>query len=240
MVRELDGYFKTNNTPDNIPGIVWEAHKAVIRGVLIKHGARIRKQRSPQLTSRLDDLHRAEARHKHAQTPAGEAEILLLRAKITDLMQYRAKAAIQVCRRVSYESGNKCGKLLANSLKEQVLANYIPHIMAPSGQKITLTQNIAREFKDFYASLYNLQKPASSQVQIEDYLFKSGLPKLPVEASELLDEPISQYYKIMLPYLGEHKFYNSLGSGVNIPRDTFSAHIAVIPKEEKDVTACGS
>lgn len=179
------------NTPDSNPSFVWKAHKAVISGVLIKHGACIKRQRSIQLTLLLDDLHKAEARHKHAQTPAGEAELLLLRAKITDIMQFRAKAAIQVCRRMPYESRDKCGRLLANSLKEQALANYIPHIMTSSGQKTTFPRNIAREFKEFYASLYNLQKPASSQTQIENYLCKSGLPKLPAEASVLLDEPIS-------------------------------------------------
>lgn len=95
-------------------------------------------------------------------------------------MQFRAKAALQVCQRVSYEFCNKCVKLLARSLREQVLANYIPHIMVPSGQKITLPQNIAGEFKDFYASLYiyNLQTPSPLHSQIEDCLTNSNMPKL--------------------------------------------------------------
>lgn len=37
VTKEIDFYFQTNNTPDSDPGIFWEAHKAVICGVLIKH-----------------------------------------------------------------------------------------------------------------------------------------------------------------------------------------------------------
>lgn len=37
-----------------------------------------------------------------------------------------------------------------------------------------------------------------------------------------------------------HKFFNSLGSGINFPRDSLSAHITVIPKDGKDPTLCGS
>lgn len=148
---ELDNYFKTNTTPDSDPGIVWEAHKAVIRGVLIKHGARIKREHTRQITSLLHDLHLAEARHKHAQTATGESELLQLRTKITDLMQFRAKASLQVCRRVTYESGNKCGKLLANSLREQTMANYIPHITLPSGQKVSHPQKIASAFREFHS-----------------------------------------------------------------------------------------
>ena len=37
MVKEIDFYFDTNDIPECDPRTIWEAHKAVIRGVLIKH-----------------------------------------------------------------------------------------------------------------------------------------------------------------------------------------------------------
>lgn len=90
--------------------------------------------------------------------------------------------------------------------------------------------------------------------------------RLSTEISELLDEPITieeiqsaigaiklgkapclngltaQYYKTLLPSLRNfmHKFFNSLGSNTTFPRDTLLAHIAVIPKEGKNPTACGN
>lgn len=181
-------------------------------------------------------------------------------------MQFRAKASLQVCRRVTYESGNKCGRLLANSLREQTMANYIPHITLPSGQKVSHPRKIASSFREFYSSLYNLQTPSTPPLQMDDYLRRSNMPKLPAESSELLAEPIAieeiqkavasmkvgkapgpdgftaQYYKTLLPALGENMqgFFSSLGSGSHIPRDTLIAHITVIPKEGKDVSACGS
>lgn len=69
VVGELDCFFQTNDTPDSNPGIVWEAHKVVICGVLIKHGSRIKRQHTAQMAS-LTDLMLAEARNKHALTPS--------------------------------------------------------------------------------------------------------------------------------------------------------------------------
>lgn len=43
--REIEWFFQMNDNSDSPPGVIWETHKAVIRGVLIKHGARIKKER---------------------------------------------------------------------------------------------------------------------------------------------------------------------------------------------------
>lgn len=61
VVKEIGHYFHTNDTADSDTGTVWEAHKAVIRGVLIKHGARIKHQRTTQLASLLGTLQAVEA-----------------------------------------------------------------------------------------------------------------------------------------------------------------------------------
>lgn len=42
VTKELTQYYLTNDTDDCNPGVLWEAHKSVIRGVLIKHGAHIK------------------------------------------------------------------------------------------------------------------------------------------------------------------------------------------------------
>lgn len=43
VVKEVVHYFDTNITPDSDNGVVWKAHKAVIRGVLIKHGSKLKR-----------------------------------------------------------------------------------------------------------------------------------------------------------------------------------------------------
>lgn len=53
MTRALNLYFQENDHPDCDPGILWEAHKVVLRGILISHGARIKKERNKQLSQLL-------------------------------------------------------------------------------------------------------------------------------------------------------------------------------------------
>lgn len=43
--KELEYYFKINRSYDTSPQTLWEAHKAVIRGICIKIGSKIKKQR---------------------------------------------------------------------------------------------------------------------------------------------------------------------------------------------------
>lgn len=62
--KELMAYFEINDIPGIDPGIVWEAHKAVIRGVLIKHEPRIKKAREAQLTKLLADIQALEIQYK--------------------------------------------------------------------------------------------------------------------------------------------------------------------------------
>lgn len=129
--KEIGHYFHTNNTSDSDAGVVWEAYKVVVQGILIKHGSRLKRQRSAQLPSLLNKLQTLETRHK--QTPSRQLRNYLdtTRKQIIDLLHFKAKAALQICHKKSYESGNKCGRLLAQTLRTQKLASYIPHIISP-------------------------------------------------------------------------------------------------------------
>lgn len=110
VVKEITHYFQTNDSTDSDTGLVWEAHKAVIRGVLIKHGARIKKQRTAQMTSLISKLQTLETKHKQAPTRQLGDELDTVRTQITDLLHFKAKAALQISRKKVYESGNKCGR----------------------------------------------------------------------------------------------------------------------------------
>lgn len=50
LIKELSLFFSTNSTPDSSPLMVWEAHKAYIRGILIKHGSRVKKTENVKLS----------------------------------------------------------------------------------------------------------------------------------------------------------------------------------------------
>lgn len=111
VLREVTCFFSVLfNTPECAPGMIWEAHKAVIRGVLIKHDVRIKRERDANLTSLITDIYWLETLHKHAPTPDLDWDLLTSRRQVTGLLLYKAKRAIQIgCKHV-YISGNKCNK----------------------------------------------------------------------------------------------------------------------------------
>lgn len=126
VTKELDFYFSTNDTPDCDPGIIWEAHKAVIRGVLIKHGTRIKRKRMEQLNLLLEELTTLECRHKQDMSPSLEKDLIVKRTQISDLLHFKAKAALQTCRKFAYESGDKCGKFLARTEMNELHPTFGP------------------------------------------------------------------------------------------------------------------
>lgn len=252
--KEIDLYFKENDVQDCDPGILWEAHKCVLRWILIKHGANIKKERNAQLTRLLSELVVTESQHKHLPTRNLETNLGTLRTQITDILLYKAKATLQFCRRMSYESGDKCGKLLAKSVKEIKASSYIPQITLPDGKRATLRTQISKGFEVFYSDLYNLPSSPSSQTNIDQYISDSQIPSLSEKTQSLLDEPITleelqiavnsmkigkapgpdsytvQYYKNFLPILGPRlvAFFNTLRAGSNFPSETLKAHISLI------------
>lgn len=266
ITKELPLYFQTNQTPDSNPGIVWEAHKTVIRGIFIKHGSRIKRDKERQLNLLLTKLQATESKHKNIPSQVIERELVEIRTQINDLLQYRAKAALQKCRKTSYAYGDKCGKILAKLTKEQRLQSYIPHIMSSKDQRIALPMEISKAFRDFYASLYKIPSVTNPQTLIDEYVQSAQIPTITPEIKMELDKPISleeltsavnstkpgkapgpdgltlQYYRTLLPILGPFMvdLFNGLGNDETLPRDMSKAYISVIPKEGKDPTLCGS
>ena len=109
----------------------------VIRGVLIKHGSRIKKERTKQLKSLLEELTLLEEKHKQKRSISVERDLARKRIQITDILYFKAKADIQRCRKISYEAGEKCGKLLARTLRDHKARNYIPQITISNNIKVT-------------------------------------------------------------------------------------------------------
>ena len=153
----------------------------------------MKKQRTEQLDALLVKLQLLETQHKQTLTPQVGTDLDTTRRQITDLLHYKAKAAIQICRRNVYESGNKCGRMLAQAIRTQNMASYIPHIVTWEGKKVSVPQQISQEFKSFYSNLYNLP---STHADINPdltstYLEASCMPTLTTDMRETLEEPIT-------------------------------------------------
>lgn len=166
VLRELDGFFATNATPEMDPLLVWEAHKPVIRGIFIKHGARIKKERASTLTALLGELESLERRHKLSPDPSVWAALTSVRLRIRSWHLFQAQASLSRCRKVFYETGDKCGRTLANALKKQRLQTYVPRISVGGGKFANLPKYIAAAFRGFYKSLYNLSAPGTGSPRV--------------------------------------------------------------------------
>lgn len=96
VAKEIMAYFQIKDTTGSNPGMVWEAHKAVIRGILIKHGSRRKREREKQIKKLLEEIQVLESQHRRTQAPAVGRELMHLRRQITDILRYKAKAKIQL------------------------------------------------------------------------------------------------------------------------------------------------
>lgn len=91
VIKKVGHYFDSNSTPDSDTGVVWEAYKAVIRGVLIKHGSRLKHKRMTQLNQLIHKLQKLETNHKLTPSRQLGTELDTVRTEITDLFNFKAK-----------------------------------------------------------------------------------------------------------------------------------------------------
>lgn len=210
--------------------------------------------------------------HKQSQAIKTAGELKLIRDKIRDHLDEKIKRQFLYRKQTFYEFGNKAGRLLARSIKPVRNRTFIPMIRDSMGIRKVKSSDIANCFRQFYAKLYNL--PSNSKFatidaklkSIAGYLEASGLPIMPPEVVELLEQDLTdeelkealkltpegkppgpdgfskQYYVSFLDLLSAHflKAFNFISKGHEITRDTLRVHISVIPKEGKDPGNCAS
>ena len=263
--KEMIAYFQINDIPESDPGMIWEAHKAVIRGILIKHGAILKKKREKQTKELLDEIQTLETQHKKIQTASVGRELGHLRRQLSEILRFKAKALIQRGKQIDYEIGDKCGRLLAGKIKEKNRSTYISQIKDKEGHLKQIPKDIAQTFGKYYATLYNLPHATSPQSRIAEYLTSTGMTRLPSPARYSLDTPITvkevtevlksfksgkspgpdgftiSYYREFSELLSKQmtKVFNAVGLTSTFPMDTLRAHITLIPKEGKDPADCG-
>uniref|UniRef100_A0A803K3C6 Endonuclease/exonuclease/phosphatase domain-containing protein n=1 Tax=Xenopus tropicalis TaxID=8364 RepID=A0A803K3C6_XENTR len=64
VANSIKEYFDINNQTDTSLAIGWEAHKAVIRGILLKHASRLKKIREGKIQDLSNRLHKLAINHK--------------------------------------------------------------------------------------------------------------------------------------------------------------------------------
>lgn len=159
---------------------IWEAHKPFIRGILIKHGSRIKRHRETQVNKLLKNIHDKEAIHKRTLTLDTLSQLTALREQLKPLTLNYAKRQILRCRTHYYDQGDKCGKSLARALRSEYTQSFVPLIKGKGGTHRLRTEDIAAEFRSFYESLYNISPHSPHRIltnqlnAIQDYIARSG------------------------------------------------------------------
>lgn len=160
VARELRNFFSSSAEGECAPLLVWEAHKCTNRGILIKIGTRLKKERAQQTLDLLGKIRDLESTHKQTRAIQTLWELTTLRGQLKSLAFERAKAVIAKCKHTFYEHSNKCGRLLARALKAQWAQAFIPELKGENGSKIHTTEGILDQFRKYYTALYNIKRPS--------------------------------------------------------------------------------
>lgn len=194
--EQLREFFLINcpSTPDSF--VVWNAHKAFARGILIQQGARNKRLRQQQLSDLITKIETLERQNKHNASPFLTAQLTQLRTDLRLLFLEDFEKASRRLKLKYYTSGNRAGKLLVNKLKGQRHKTQIPYVLHPiTKTKQYHPQAIADAFSQNYSSLYNLRDdssiPQPNASLIESFLQHINLPSISPEQLTDLNSPIT-------------------------------------------------
>lgn len=159
-------YFAENKPTDTSPLITWEAHKCVIRGILIAAASRRRKEKKQHLLGLLNRIKTLENAHKRSQVLTTLQPLLQARNELLELLGKQIKRKYILSQRVFYEYSNKAGRLLARALQAKKTTTTVHSLTDFKGRKLTTTPDIAEHFVTYYSQLYNLP-PACSPTEVD-------------------------------------------------------------------------
>lgn len=149
-----------------------------MRGVLIKLGARAKRQRRQHIQDIISKIHTLETQNKANASPLASEQLTQLRYELRLILLHNFEKTSKHLKMTYYVSGNKAGRLLANCLKGQRHKTKIPYVLHPKTQeKLHHPQAIADAFSYYYSSLYNLQED-SAMIQPTKFMISDFLERL--------------------------------------------------------------
>ena len=116
LTKTLSQYFEENSVSDASPSLLWEAHKALIRGNLIELGARKKREHGQQLKQVLHQIAELDKQHKLSLHVSHLKALTLKREELKTLLALETRRKFHYISQKVYEWGDKPGKLLARSL----------------------------------------------------------------------------------------------------------------------------
>lgn len=107
------------------------AHKAFLRGILIKFRAQERKRQSNEIDSLLRQIKFLEQTNKALPNQITTNELKLQRYKLGEILHRRFDYYVKRLKLQSYPLSNKSGTFLAKQVKKQQIRLKIPFLLNP-------------------------------------------------------------------------------------------------------------
>ncbi|CAH2223152.1 endonuclease, partial, partial [Pelobates cultripes] len=114
---ELEAYFNTNTTADISVDTLWRAHKAVLRGLFIKHASYAKKQRLHTYNTLIQQITILTHTNKTNPSPEHYNKLRTLQAQLNEFELDKTNYILQKYKHKFFAQGNKSGKLLASKLR---------------------------------------------------------------------------------------------------------------------------
>uniref|UniRef100_A0A670HKH7 Reverse transcriptase domain-containing protein n=1 Tax=Podarcis muralis TaxID=64176 RepID=A0A670HKH7_PODMU len=258
--KTLKDYFEINLNTTVEKRVIWDASKAVMRGFLIQQNTIKKRAQNEKKDKILEKI--KECEKKLRSKPKSQEilrEIKLYQAQYSKLINQEVEWKIKLMKQRTFESANKCGKLLAWQLKKRQKLNTVTNLEI-EGRNIQNPVEIRKCFQRYFKQLY-MQGP-QKETEIDQFLRRNGLPKLSQENRTILNYKITQqeiegaiqnmqlgkspgpdgltskYYKTLKDYLTQPlmEVCNEIMEGKKAPESWKEAFITLIPKSETENT----
>ena len=200
---QIELFFRENLSGNTCDSLIWETHKAVIRGLLIQLGTREKKARNKSIEYLMNQIRQLENSHKSSPDANTEIELTNLRLEVKKLIDHSYQKYIYFAKYKQFLYANKCGKELARVVRKERAKNNIAKIKNSCNKIVHDSEGIASAFRDFYNKLYNIHSSDSkvtlnqTQDKIKQYLSKINVPNISQEQRKILVTPftLEEMYK---------------------------------------------
>uniref|UniRef100_A0A8C5PD18 Reverse transcriptase domain-containing protein n=1 Tax=Leptobrachium leishanense TaxID=445787 RepID=A0A8C5PD18_9ANUR len=265
----IQNYFAENLTPEISETVVWEAHKAVLRGTIIAKASTIKKSRQNDISDIISHLRHLELEHATTASAAVYDQIHALRRDLQSKLTAETRLMALRARSFFAPRENKPGRLLARILRKRRALAYVPRIVTPQNTTTAHPAEILKVFGDFYQTLYAkpVEHPSPSlEDGLRTHLETKVISRLSEAQAEILGSPITieeitlalktskngktpgpdgfpgEYFKEFAPVLNSHLVaaLHAIREGAELPDSALMAHISVLPKPGRDPLLCDS
>uniref|UniRef100_A0A670KI73 Reverse transcriptase domain-containing protein n=1 Tax=Podarcis muralis TaxID=64176 RepID=A0A670KI73_PODMU len=258
--KTIRDYFEINMNTNVEKRVIWDASKAVMRGFLIQQNAIKKRSQNEKKDKILEKIKESEKKLR-AKPKSQEIlrEIKLYQVQYMKMMNQEIEWKIKQMRQKTFESANKCGKLLAWQMKKRQKLNTITNLEV-EGRNIQNPAEIQKCFQRYFKQLYT-QGP-QKEVDIDRFLKINGLQKISQENKLMLNCKISEqeiegaiqnmqlgkspgpdgltsrYYRTLKEWLVQplKEVCNEILEGKKAPESWKEAYITLIPKTETEKT----